>query len=165
MRKFRPLVMIGSARSAKHSAADRTALDYDKSRFVIIDPHGGRATRPSTRRALQSSRASTKRITARMLVAAAHAGGARAFASPVGRHLLGRHHAMCREIGALYIDPWWSPARLLFRQDDRSRKALQLRAAGNPCWRPSATAPAATTAVSTCGRQSRHGSWFVSRRC
>ena len=132
-------------------------FDYDKSRFVIIDPHEDGEL--------------AKQHGVRFIKQAHHQGqlsrGAGAAADrrrrpgllrqSVGRHLLGRYHdAVPRDRRALYRHRRGAVARLLFRQEYRPRKALELRPARDAAG-GQAQEPGRPDRGFHLRRQSRHG--------
>ena len=126
-----PIVMIGFGSIGKGTLPlIERHFDYDKSRFVIIDPHeDGELAKQHGVRFIKQARHP------RQLPRGAGAAVDRRrrpglLRQSLGRHLLGRHHdAVPRDRRALHRHRRRAVARLLLRQEYRPRKALELRAA------------------------------------
>ena len=127
-----PIVMIGFGSIGKGTLPlIERHFDYDKDRFVVIDPDG------SDRKLLDERgiRFLHLAITPRQLSRDARQAADRRrrpglLRQPVGRHVVARHHALLpRDRRALHRHRRRAVARLLFRQVARQRVAHQLRAA------------------------------------
>ena len=157
-----PIVMIGFGSIGKGTLPlIERHFDYDKSRFVIIDPHedGEIAKKHGVRFIKQ---AITRDNYREVLVPLLTAGGGQGFCVNLSVDTSSVDiMTMCREIGSLYIDtvvePWLG---FYFDKnagpEKRSNYALRetLLAAKH-------AARAAPTAVSTCGANPGMVSWFV----
>ena len=158
-----PIVMIGFGSIGKGTLPlIERHFAYDKSRFVIIDPHEDGEPREK-----HGVRFIKQGITQRQLPRGAGAAADRRRRPGLLRQPVGRHRrsvdimTLCREIGALYIDtvvePWLG---FYFDKnlgpEKRSNYALRetLLAAKHK-------SPGGTTAVSTCGANPGMVSWFV----
>ncbi len=130
---------------------------YDKSRFVIIDPHedGELAKQHGVRFIKQ---AITKDNYHEVLVPLLTAGGGQGFLrQPVGRHLLGRHHDhVPGDRRALYRHRRGAVARLLFRQEYRHRPSARTTRCARRCC-GQAQEPGRHHRGLHLRRQSRHG--------
>ena len=126
-----PIVMIGFGSIGKGTLPlIERHFDYDKSRFVIIDPHedGELAKKHGVRFIKQARHPGQLSRAAGAAVDRRRRPGL--LRQPLGRHLLGRHHdAVPRDRRALHRHRRRALARLLLRQEYRPRKALELRAA------------------------------------
>ena len=157
-----PIVMIGFGSIGKGTLPlIERHFDYDKSRFVIIDPHedGELAKKHGVRFIKQAVTSDNYR---EVLVPLLTAGGGQGFCVNLSVDTSSVDiMTMCREIGALYIDtvvePWLG---FYFDKnigpEKRSNYALRetLLAAKHK-------SPGGTTAVSTCGANPGMVSWFV----
>ena len=157
-----PIVMIGFGSIGKGTLPlIEKHFHYDKSRFVIIDPHedGQLATEHGVRFLRQAVTRDNYRD---VLVPLLTEGGGQGFCVNLSVDTSSVDiMTMCREIGALYIDtviePWTG---FYFDKsagpEERSNYALRetLLAAKHK-------APGGTTAVSTCGANPGMVSWFV----
>ena len=137
-------------------------FEYDKSRFVIIDPHEDGELAKTARRALHQAGRSPSDNYREVLVPLLTAGGGQGFCVNLSVDTSSVDiMTLCREIGALYIDtvvePWLG---FYFDKnigpEKRSNYALRetLLAAKRK-------SPGGTTAVSTCGANPGMVSWFV----
>jgi homospermidine synthase len=140
-------------------------FEYDKSRFVIIDPHEDGEIAKAARREAQCA-SSSRRDPGQLSRGAGAAADRRRrpgiLRQSVGRHLLGRHHELCRELGALYIDtvnePWLGfYFDFEIGPEARSNYALRETTAGGQAQ----ASPGGPTAVSCCGANPGMVSWFV----
>ena len=157
-----PIVMIGFGSIGKGTLPlIERHFDYDKSRFVIIDPHedGELARKHGVRFIKQGVTRDNYR---ELLVPLLTEGGGQGFCVNLSVDTSSVDiMTLCREIGALYIDtviePW---AGFYFDKnigtEQRSNYALRetLLAAKHK-------SPGGTTAVSTCGANPGMVSWFV----
>ena len=157
-----PIVMIGFGSIGKGTLPlIERHFDYDKSRFVIIDPHedGELAKKHGVRFIKQGVTRDNYR---ELLVPLLTAGGGQGFCVNLSVDTSSVDiMTLCREIGALYIDtvvePWLG---FYFDKDigpeKRSNYALRetLLAAKHE-------SPGGPTAVSTCGANPGMVSWFV----
>ncbi|MDU1695043.1 MAG: saccharopine dehydrogenase NADP-binding domain-containing protein, partial [Bradyrhizobium sp.] len=157
-----PIVMIGFGSIGKGTLPlIERHFEYDKSRFVIIDPHddGALAKQHGVRFIQQGVTRDNYR---ELLVPLLTAGGGQGFCVNLSVDTSSVDiMTLCREIGALYIDtvvePW---AGFYFDKqmgvEQRSNYALRetLLAARRK-------SPGGTTAVSTCGANPGMVSWFV----
>ena len=157
-----PIVMIGFGSIGKGTLPlIERHFEYDKSRFVIIDPHedGELAKKHGVRFIKQGV---TKDNYHELLVPLLTAGGGQGFCVNLSVDTSSVDiMTMCREIGALYIDtviePWLG---FYFDRsagpEKRSNYALRetLLAAKHK-------SPGGPTAVSTCGANPGMVSWFV----
>lgn len=157
-----PIVMIGFGSIGKGTLPlIERHFDYDKSRFVIIDPHedGELAKQHGVRFIKQAVTRDNYRD---LLVPLLTAGGGQGFCVNLSVDTSSVDiMSLCREIGALYIDtvvePW---AGFYFDKnigsEGRTNYALRetLLAAKHK-------SPGGTTAVSTCGANPGMVSWFV----
>src|SRR3979409_2344840 len=157
-----PIVMIGFGSIGKGTLPlIERHFEYDKSRFVIIDPHedGELAKQHGVRFIKQ---AVTRDNYRELLVPLLTAGGGQCFCVTLSVDTSSVDiMTMCREIGALYVDtvvePWLG---FYFDKkigpEKRSNYALRetLLAAKHH-------GPGGTTAVSTCGANPGMVSWFV----
>src|SRR5438874_11059988 len=157
-----PIVMIGFGSIGKGTLPlIERHFDYDKSRFVIIDPHedGEIALQHGVRFIKQ---AITRDNYRELLVPLLTAGGGQGFCVNLSVDTSSVDiMTLCREVGALYIDtvvePWLG---FYFDKnigpEKRSNYALRetLLAAKHK-------SPGGTTAVSTCGANPGMVSWFV----
>ena len=157
-----PIVMIGFGSIGKGTLPlIERHFEYDRSRFVIIDPHeeGELATSHGVRFIKQAVRRDNYRD---LLVPLLTAGGGQGFCVNLSVDTSSVDiMTMCREIGALYIDtvvePWLG---FYFDKnigsEKRSNYALRetLLAAKHK-------SPGGPTAVSTCGANPGMVSWFV----
>ena len=91
-----PIVMIGFGSIGKGTLPlIERHFDYDKSRFVIIDPHEDGERAQEARRALHQAGRDHGQLS-RIAGAAAHRRRRPGLLrQPLGRHLLGRHHGRC----------------------------------------------------------------------
>ncbi len=157
-----PIVMIGFGSIGKGTLPlIERHFDYDKSRFVIIDPHeDGEIAKAHGVRFIKQ--AITRDNYREVLVPLLTAGGGQGFCVNLSVDTSSVDiMTMCREIGALYIDtvvePWLG---FYFDRnigpEKRSNYALRetLLAAKHK-------SPGGTTAVSTCGANPGMVSWFV----
>src|SRR6201992_2655108 len=157
-----PIVMIGFGSIGKGTLPlIERHFDYDKSRFVIIDPHeDGELAKKHGVRFIQQG--VTRDNYRELLVPLLTAGGGQGFCVNLSVDTSSVDiMTMCREIGALYIDtvvePW---AGFYFDKnmgpESRSNYALRetLLAAKHK-------SPGGPTAVSTCGANPGMVSWFV----
>src|ERR1700739_1043051 len=157
-----PIVMIGFGSIGKGTLPlIERHFEYDKSRFVIIDPHedGELATQHGVRFIKQ---AVTKDNYHDVLVPLLTAGGGQGFCVNLSVYTHSVYiMTMCQEIGALYIatviEPW-----LGFYFD----KSAGPEARSNYALRETLLAakhrsPGGPTAVSTCGANPGMVSWFV----
>ena len=157
-----PIVMIGFGSIGKGTLPlIERHFDYDKSRFVIIDPHeDGEIAKQHGVRFIKQ--AVTRDNYREVLVPLLTAGGGQGFCVNLSVDTSSVDiMTMCREIGALYIDtvvePWLG---FYFDKnigpEKRSNYALRetLLAAKHK-------SPGGTTAVSTCGANPGMVSWFV----
>ncbi len=153
-----PIVMIGFGSIGKGTLPlIERHFDYDKSRFVIIDPHEDGEIAKAARRALHQAGHHPRQLPRGAGAAADRRRRPGLLRQPVGRHLLGRHHDdVPRDRRALYRHRGRAVARLLFRQEHRPGKALELRAARNPAGRQ-AQEPGRHHRGFHLRRQSRHG--------
>src|SRR5262249_48390520 len=157
-----PIVMIGFGSIGKGTLPlIERHFDYDKSRFVIIDPHedGELAKRHGVRFIKE---AVTRDNYRQFLTPLLTAGGGQGFCvnllvdtSSVDIMML------CREIGALYIDtviePW---AGFYFDKNMGSEKRSNY-ALRETLLEARRKSPGGVTAVSTCGANPGMVSWFV----
>jgi homospermidine synthase len=157
-----PIVMIGFGSIGKGTLPlIERHFDYDKSRFVIIDPHeDGELAKQHGVRFIKEG--VTRDNYRELLVPLLTAGSGQGFCVNLSVDTSSVDiMTMCREIGALYVDtviePW---AGFYFDKnigpEDRSNYALRetLLAAKRK-------SPGGTTAVSTCGANPGMVSWFV----
>ena len=157
-----PIVMIGFGSIGKGTLPlIERHFDYDRSRFVIIDPHeDGELARQHGVRFIRQ--AVTKDNYREVLVPLLTAGGGQGFCVNLSVDTSSVEiMTLCREIGALYIDtvvePWLG---FYFDKnigpEKRSNYALRetLLAAKH-------RSPGGPTAVSTCGANPGMVSWFV----
>lgn len=157
-----PIVMIGFGSIGKGTLPlIERHFDYDRSRFVIIDPHeDGELAREHGVRFIKQ--AVTKDNYRDVLVPLLTSGGGQGFCVNLSVDTSSVDiMTMCREIGALYIDtviePWLG---FYFDKsagpEERSNYALRetLLAAKH-------RSPGGPTAVSTCGANPGMVSWFV----
>src|SRR5437660_548226 len=157
-----PIVMIGFGSIGKGTLPlIERHFDYDKSRFVIIDPHedGELAKQHGVRFVKQ---AVTRDNYREMLVPLLTAGGGPGFCVNLSVDTSSVDiMTMCREIGALYVDtvvePW---AGFYFDKtigaEKRSNYALR-----ETLLEARRKSPGGVTAVSTCGANPGMVSWFV----
>src|SRR6476659_3715483 len=157
-----PIVMIGFGSIGKGTLPlIERHFDYDKSRFIIIDPHedGEIAKQHGVRFIKQAiTRENYREVLAPLLTA----GGGQGFCVNLSVDTSSVDiMSLCRELGALYVDtvvePW-----LGFYFD----KNLGTAARSNYALRESLLAakrktPGGPTAVSTCGANPGMVSWFV----
>ena len=153
-----PIVMIGFGSIGKGTLPlIERHFDYDKSRFVIIDPHedGELAKKHGVRFIKQGV---TKDNYHELLVPLLTAGGGQGFCVNLSVDTsLGRHHDhVPRDRRALHRHRDRAVARLLFRQERRPREALELRAARDAA-RRKAQEPRRADRGLHLRRQSRHG--------
>ncbi|MDB5521918.1 MAG: Homospermidine synthase, partial [Tardiphaga sp.] len=157
-----PIVMIGFGSIGKGTLPlIERHFDYDKSRFVILDPNAdGEIAKQHNVTFLQQ--AITRDNYREVLVPLLTAGGGQGFCVNLSVDTCSVDiMEMCREIGSLYIDtviePWLG---FYFDKsagpEKRSNYALRetLLAAKHK-------SPGGTTAVSTCGANPGMVSWFV----
>ena len=127
-----PIVMIGFGSIGKGTLPlIERHFDYDKERFVVIDPDGSDRKLLDERGIkfvhLAITRDNYREVLGKLLHRRRRPGLLR---QSVGRHLLARHHALLpRDRRALYRHRRRAVAGLLFRQVARQRVAHQLRAA------------------------------------
>src|ERR1700756_2247212 len=157
-----PIVMIGFGSIGKGTLPlIERHFDYDKSRFVVIDPHeDGELAKEHGVRFLKQ--AVTRDNYRDLLVPLLTAGGGQGFCvnlsvAPSSVDIM----TLCREIGALYVDtvvePW---AGFYFDKkiNPEKRSNYALRETLLAARRKSRGGP---TAVSTCGANPGMVSWFV----
>ena len=140
-----PIVMIGFGSIGKGTLPlIERHFAYDKSRFVIIDPHedGELAKQHGVRFIKQA-------ITQRQLSRGAGAAADRRrrpglLRQPVGRHLLGRHHDACAARSARSIStPSSSRGSASISTRTSAPKSARTTRCARRCWRPSTRARAA----------------------
>ena len=153
-----PIVMIGFGSIGKGTLPlIERHFDYDKSRFVIIDPHEDGELAKAARRALHQAGRHQRQLSRGAGAAADRRRRPGLLRQPVGRHLLGRHHDdVPRDRRALHRHRRRAVARLLFRQEYRPREALELRAARDAAG-GQAQEPRRPDRGLDLRRQSRHG--------
>ena len=159
-----PIVMIGFGSIGKGTLPlIERHFDYDKSRFVVIDPEDKDRNLLDER----GIRFIHQAVTTRQLPRAADAAADRRrrpglLRQPVGRHLLARHHgALPRDRRALHRHRRRAVARLLFRLASSGRRRAPTTRCARRCSRRGARKPGGTTAVSCCGANPGMVSWFV----
>src|SRR6266481_2502997 len=157
-----PIVMIGFGSIGKGTLPlIERHFDYDKSRFVIIDPHeDGELAKTHGVRFIKQ--AVTRDNYRELLVPLLTAGGGQGFCVNLSVDTSSVDiMTMCREIGALYVDtvvePW---AGFYFDKnigaEKRSNYALR-----ETLLEARRKSPGGVTAVSTCGANPGMVSWFV----
>ena len=159
-----PIVMIGFGSIGKGTLPlIERHFDYDKDRFVVIDPDGSdRKLLDERGIRLPPSRPSPATTIATSLGKLLTEGGGQGFCVNLSVDTSSLDiMRFCREIGALYIDtvvePW---PGFYFDKTLGTGGALQLRAARDGA-RRAAREPGGTTAVSCCGANPGMVSWFV----
>ena len=158
-----PIVMIGFGSIGKGTLPlIERHFDYDKSRFVIIDPHedGELAKQHGVRFIKQ---AVTRDNYREVLVPLLTAGGGQGFCVnlSVDTSSVDIMTHVPRDRRALHRHRRRAVARLLFRQEISAPRSAPTTRCARRCWPPSTRARAAPTAVSTCGANPGMVSWFV----
>ena len=138
-----PIVMIGFGSIGKGTLPlIERHFNYDKSRFVVIDPED-KDRKLLDERGIRFIHQAVTRDNYRELLTPLLTAGRRPglLRQPVGRHLLGRHHgAVQRARRALHRHGQRAVGRLLLRHQARAGGALELRAARDDACAPSASA-------------------------
>ena len=160
-----PIVMIGFGSIGKGTLPlIERHFDFDKSRFVVIDPDD-KDRKLLDERGIRFIHEAVTKDNYRQLLTPLLTAGRRPglLRQPVGRHLLGRHHgAVQRHRRALHRHRQRALGRLLLQRQARTGGSARTTRCARPRWPPSASAsPAATTAVSCCGANPGMVSWFV----
>ena len=157
-----PIVMIGFGSIGKGTLPlIERHFEYDKSRFVIIDPHedGEIATRHGVRFIKQ---AITKDNYREVLVPLLTAGGGQGFCVNLSVDTSSVDiMTMCREIGALYIDTVVEPWLGFYFDKSAGPEARSNYALRETLLAAKHKSPGGPTAVSTCGANPGMVSWFV----
>ena len=159
-----PIVMIGFGSIGKGTLPlIERHFAYDKSRFVIIDPHeDGKALARSTACA-SSSRAITKDNYREVLVPLLTEGGGQGFCVNLSVDTSSVDIMSCAGKSARSTStPSSSPGSASISTRSRPRKSARTTRCARRCWRPSKARPAgSTTAVSSCGANPGMVSLFV----
>ena len=157
-----PIVMIGFGSIGKGTLPlIERHFDYDRSRFVIIDPHeDGELARKHGVRFIKE--AVTRDNYRQFLTPLLTAGGGQGFCVNLSVDTSSVDiMELCREIGALYVDtviePW---AGFYFDKNIGSEKRSNY-ALRETLLEARRKSPGGTTAVSTCGANPGMVSWFV----
>ena len=127
-----PIVMIGFGSIGKGTLPlIERHFEFDKSRFVVIDPDDSdRKTPGRARRRLRPARDHARQLSRRLDQISDRGRGPGVLRQPVGRHLVARSHAsLPRDRRALCRHGRRALAGLLLRQVARQRGAHQLRLA------------------------------------
>ena len=157
-----PIVMIGFGSIGKGTLPlIERHFDYDKSRFVIIDPHedGEIAKQHGVRFVKQGITRDNYR---EVLVPLLTAGGGQGFCVNLSVDTSSVDiMTLCREIGALYIDTVVEPWHGFYFDKNIGPEKRSNYALRETLLAAKRKSPGGTTAVSTCGANPGMVSWFV----
>ena len=157
-----PIVMIGFGSIGKGTLPlIERHFAYDKSRFVIIDPHedGELAKQHGVRFIKQAITSDNYR---EVLVPLLTAGGGQGFCVNLSVDTSSVDiMSMCREIGALYIDTVVEPWLGFYFDKNIGTEKRSNYALRETLLAAKRKSPGGTTAVSTCGANPGMVSWFV----
>ncbi|HEY2138288.1 MAG TPA: saccharopine dehydrogenase NADP-binding domain-containing protein, partial [Xanthobacteraceae bacterium] len=157
-----PIVMIGFGSIGKGTLPlIERHFAYDKSRFVIIDPHedGELAKQHGVRFIKQAITRDNYRET---LVPLLTAGGGQGFCVNLSVDTSSVDiMTLCREIGALYIDTVVEPWLGFYFDKNIGTEKRSNYALRETLLAATRNSPGGTTAVSTCGANPGMVSWFV----